>query len=66
MQKSPAFSFFLRYLPWAALLSGIGWGLRSFARHVRADQHEKDMAMFHDWVRLHLTQGREDSAMTRQ
>ena len=59
MRKGPALAFFLHHLPWMALIGGgIGWGLLSFERHVRADQHEKDMEMFRDWVRLHIDDGR--------
>ena len=59
MRKGPALAFFLHHLPWMALIGGgSGWGLLSFKRHVRADQHEKDMEMFRDWVRLHIDDGR--------
>ena len=67
MKRSPAFAFFLRHLPWVVLIGGgIGWGLLSFERHIRADQHEKDMEMFRDWVRVHTDQVRNDSTSTKR
>ena len=63
MKQYPALTFMLRHLPWVALIGGgIGWGLLSFERRIRADQHKKDMEMFRDWVRVHIDEVREDSA----
>ena len=56
----------LRHLPWVALIGGgIGWGLLSFERHIWADQHEKDMEMFRDWVRIHIDQVHPDSSVIK-
>ena len=60
-------SFVLRHLPWGLLLGGgIGWGLVSFERHVRADQHARDLQLFRDWVRAHVDEVREDPTRARQ
>lgn len=54
----------LRHLPWVALIGGgISWELLSFERHIRADQHEKGMEMFRDWVRIHIDQVRDSTTI---
>ena len=56
----------LYHLPLVALIGGgISWGLLSFEKRMRADQHEKDMEMFCDWVRLHIDQVRNDLTSTK-
>ena len=67
MKQRSTLAFVLCHWPLVALIGGgIGWGLLSFKQRIRADQHEKDMEMFRDWVRLHIDQVRNDLTSTKR